>query len=516
MSSSEFGIGDESSSDSSIPEEDGGAFVEESFFGPKPWEDAPLTQKRLESVVRKWVCDDWKLRPGQFEVVNALRPKGHVFCGFPTAAGKTLIACANALLDYVAGVEGVHVICQPLQALVGQTAANLTTLYFARTRIEVVIWDKLSREVVADIDFRSKVVVILSSPEELDSVFVTCDKLHARVRGLMVDEAHLRDEWPFRNYLASDRFTTKYPNAMVGIFSASLDDTMVTSFKESMALFDSVVFDRSNVPVLRALEVTRLNQLVIRCCPLSSLRRSILTAVDNLDAGDAIVVFASTYDVLSRNHPLLFCSEIAHLNPRMYAATFEPTKKEETVKLFQDRTCRFVISTCAFGTGVDFPHIRHVFFGQHVPCELTHVRDSGCDGRSTTAGDDTFQKDFVLIRHSHNRRHGRSTRSVTSNHFTPHQQSMPSPKSARAPQDKVFSRVGKQAKTRAPARRGLYEHAAPCKYARVWLGYPLVSSYRTQHHRLATIAEKVLGCNTKKHFFAVRSLSTQQWSLPTR
>jgi hypothetical protein len=64
MSSSEFGIGDESSSDSSIPEEDGGAFVEESFFGPKPWEDAPLTQKRLESVVRKWVCDDWKLRPG--------------------------------------------------------------------------------------------------------------------------------------------------------------------------------------------------------------------------------------------------------------------------------------------------------------------------------------------------------------------------------------------------------------------------------------------------------------------
>jgi ATP-dependent DNA helicase RecQ len=239
-------------------------------------------------------------------------------------------------------------------------------LYFARTRIEVVVWDKLNRELLTEIDFKSKVVVILSSPEELDKVFAVCDKLDARVRGLMVDEAHLRDEWPFRNYLASDRFTSKYPKAMVGIFSASLDDALVSRFKESMALFERVVFDRSNVPVLRALELQRLSQLVIRCCPLSKLRRAIFAAVETLVEGDTIVVFASTYDVLSRNHSLLFCPEIAHLNPRVYAAVFEPSAKEETVRLFKDRECRFVITTCAFGTGVDFPHIRHIFF-DHAP-----------------------------------------------------------------------------------------------------------------------------------------------------
>jgi ATP-dependent DNA helicase RecQ len=324
------------------------------------------THQRLEGVVRKYVCKDWKLRPGQFDVVNALRPSGRVFCAFPTAAGKTLIACANALLDYVAGTAGVHIICQPLQALVGQTAVNLGRLYFAQTRIEVVVWDKLSRELVADVDFEGKIVVILSSPEELDNVFAVCNKLRARVRGLMIDEAHLRDEWPFRNYLASDLFTTKFPTAMVGIFSASLDAAMVNSLKESMALYDSVVFDGSNVPVLRKLELQRLSQLVIRCCSLSKLSRSIFAAVDVLDDQDAIVVFASTYDVLARHYQLLFHPDVAHLNPRAYAASFASATKEEVVRLFNERECRFVISTCAFGTGVDFPHIRYVFF-DHAP-----------------------------------------------------------------------------------------------------------------------------------------------------
>jgi superfamily II DNA helicase RecQ len=381
MSSSEFDSSDQSSSDSSVLEEDGGAYVEETFFGPKPWHDGPLTHQRLTAVVQKWVCEDWDLRPGQFEVVKALRPKGRMFCGFPTAAGKTLIACANALLDFAAGVEGVHIICQPLQALVGQTATNMAALYFARTRIEVVVWGKLDHELVTDIEFKGKVVVILASPEELEKVFVECKKQRARVRGLMVDEAHLREEWPFRNYLASDRFTSTYPDAMVGIFSASLDDAMVSRFKESMALLDSVVFDRSNVPVLRTLELQRLNQLVIRCCPLSKLRRSIVAAVETLADGDSIVVFASTYDVLSRNESLLFCPEIAHLNPRVYAAVFAAREKEETVRLFKELRCRLVISTCAFGTGVDFPHIRYVFFDNAPKSWPSFMQYAGRAGR---------------------------------------------------------------------------------------------------------------------------------------
>jgi ATP-dependent DNA helicase RecQ len=397
MSSSEYGSDDLNSSESSLLEEGDDAYVQESFFAPKPWSDAPLTYQRLEGVVRNYVCKDWKLRPGQFEVVNALRPSGRVFCGFPTAAGKTLIACANALLDYVAGVAGVYIICQPLQALVGQTAVNLTTLYFVHTHIEVVVWDKLSRDLVADVDFENKIVVILSSPEELDNVFAVCNKLRAKVRGLMVDEAHLRDEWPFRNYLASDLFTTKFPTAMVGIFSASLDAAMVSSLKESMALYDSVVFDRSNVPVLRKLELQRLRQLVIRCCPLSKLLRSIFAAVVALDGQDAIVVFASTYDVLSRHRKLLFHPDIAHLNPRVYAASFDSDAKEEVVRLFNERKCRFVISTCAFGTGVDFPHIRYVFFDRAPKTWSSFMQYAGRAGRG-----DFTKSVFITMAHSPN------------------------------------------------------------------------------------------------------------------
>jgi ATP-dependent DNA helicase RecQ len=364
MSSSEYG--DERSSGEIEEEDDGGLFVQESFFGPLPWSDSPLTPGRLAKVVSEWVDKDWKLRAGQFEVVKALRPSGRVFCGFPTAAGKTLIACANPLLDFVSGIAGVHIICQPLQALVGQTAEKMRSLYFSRTKVEVVVWDKQAAVGVVDIDFREKVVVILSSPEKLDDVFAVCAKCRAYVRGLMIDEAHLREEWPFRNYLASDRFTSVYPIAMVGIFSATLENATIEALKTSMGLFDCKVFDRNSVPALRELEEKRLRQLVIRCCQLDELKKRVLVAAEGLASNDSIVIFAATYDVLTSADGLVFCKELAHLNPMVYAASFDPKVRERVIAKFSSGECRFVVATCAFGTGVDFPNIRYVFF-DHAP-----------------------------------------------------------------------------------------------------------------------------------------------------
>lgn len=395
MSDPDFCSGDGCSSVSSVGEDDGGAYAEESFFGPKPWVDGPVTGGRLTKVLQEWVCEAWVLRPGQLEVVKALRPKGKVFCALPTAAGKTLIACANALLDFTAGIAGVHVICQPLQALVGQTATKLVDLYFARTRIVVINWDEQKRGVAVgmmDIDFKDKVVVILSSPEELDDVFNLCSANDVAMRALMIDEAHLREEWPFRDYLASDRFTSIYPEAMVGIFSATMDKILVEQLRSSMGLFGSVVFDRDNVPALKALELQRLNQLVIRCCPLSALKQRVLAAVRDLADSESIVVFASTYDVLSSNYSLLFCSEIAHLRPEAFAAGFVPERKATVIEKFQERKCRFIIATCAFGTGVDFPNIRYVFFDHAPKSWPSFMQHAGRAGR-----DDFTKQVFITM-----------------------------------------------------------------------------------------------------------------------
>jgi hypothetical protein len=242
----------------------------------------------------------------------------------------------------------------------------MRSLYFSRTKVEVVVWDKQAAVGVVDIDFREKVVVILSSPEKLDDVFAVCAKCRAYVRGLMIDEAHLREEWPFRNYLASDRFTSVYPIAMVGIFSATLENATIEALKTSMGLFDCKVFDRNSVPALRELEEKRLRQLVIRCCQLDELKKRVLVAAEGLASNDSIVIFAATYDVLTSADGLVFCKELAHLNPMVYAASFDPKVRERVIAKFSSGECRFVVATCAFGTGVDFPNIRYVFF-DHAP-----------------------------------------------------------------------------------------------------------------------------------------------------
>lgn len=379
MSDAEFNESSISSSVSVVDEHDND-FEMRSCFPAKLMKDqATLTRSRLASVVSKWVNKNWVLRAGQFEVVSALRPSGRVFCTFPTAAGKTLIACANALLDFTCGIAGVHIICQPLQALVGQTATNLGSVYFADTCVEVVIWDKADKDV--QLELGDKVVVILSSPEELDNVFSACRKERACIRALMIDEAHLRHEWPFRDYLASDKFTSFYPTAMVGIFSATMDMATIADLTRTMALHGSAVFNSTCVPALLVLEKQRLDQLVIRCCPLANLTKHILDAVKSLPPGEAIVVFAATYEALAGGLDLLFRPAIQHLFPLMYSASFDSKRRDSVVDKFRSAACRFVIATCAFGTGVDFPNIRYVFF-DHAPRSWSNfVQQSGRGGR---------------------------------------------------------------------------------------------------------------------------------------
>jgi ATP-dependent DNA helicase RecQ len=383
MSGSDYDSSDESSSEESGGEEVGELYVEERLFGPKPWNDPPLTAARLAKVVSEWVDKDWKLRPGQFEVVKALRPSGRVFCGFPTAAGKTLIACANALLDFVAGVAGVHVICQPLQALVAQTAAKLGALYFSRTRVKMIIWDEQRTGGVVDIDFMDCVVVILSSPEALDDVFSVCRQNQARVRALMIDEAHLREEWPFRNYLATDRFTSTYPLAMVGIFSATMETSTIEAMTKSMGLHDYTVFDRDNVPTLRDLERQRLRQLVIRCCLPNELDVHIDAAAEQLEPQDSIVLFAANYDVFCSSDGRVFSEnpKLAALEPMAYSARYDAAVRASVIEKFSSGACRFVIATCAFGTGVDFPNIRYVFLDRSPRSWASFMQHAGRAGR---------------------------------------------------------------------------------------------------------------------------------------
>ncbi len=82
------------------------------------------------------------------------------------------MTCAKVMLDFAARVAGVHVICQPLQALVGLTVPSSGTRDFVRTSTVLIMWgDEKSGDIV-DVDLKDKLVVILSSPEELDKVFI--------------------------------------------------------------------------------------------------------------------------------------------------------------------------------------------------------------------------------------------------------------------------------------------------------------------------------------------------------
>jgi hypothetical protein len=89
--------------------------------------------------------------------------------------------------------------------------------------------------------------VIFCSPEQLTLVFGTLSHHFRAVRGLLVDEVHLRFCWEFCNYAPSDHFSTYFPNAVIGIFSATLDqkkseDVVPLTGMRNVAFFTDIKF----------------------------------------------------------------------------------------------------------------------------------------------------------------------------------------------------------------------------------------------------------------------------------
>ncbi len=260
---------------------------------------AALTPATVEEVVRSYVNGNWTLRAGQYEVASALWQQQDIVCSFPTSAGKTLIMMLGALLDYHHKSLGVWIVCQPLEALRKTTAAKVRTEFFARTEVSVVVWVGVAQDHTGEPfdDPSEQVTVILCSPEQLQSVFSQLRRHAAVVRGLLVDEAHLRFAWEFRDYKTSDKFSTIFPDAAVGLFSATLDQDNANELVRLMAMRDVAFFSEHTFPNLRAMKLLRWDQFSIRCISSETdhLVSAILAVFSRLPVDGVVIVFASSY-----------------------------------------------------------------------------------------------------------------------------------------------------------------------------------------------------------------------------
>lgn len=323
-----------------------------------------LTRELVDEVLRRYVNDAWSLRAGQFEVVAALWRGSDVVCTFPTSAGKTLIMMLGPLLDSHYLTASVWVVCQPLEALRKTSVAKVKAEYFAKSDVSLFLWGD---EVSCDFDVPTEGVgVIFCSPEQLEEVQLHLSHHRAAVRGLLVDEVHLRFSWEFRDYTPSDRFSSSFQNAVIGVFSATLDRIRSEEVMRLMGMRNVAFFTEYEFPHLQAMKLARWDQFCVRSfnSDPDRLVTALVELFAKLAANQSVIVFASSYAKLARLVEPLGRDVLRRFGPRMYCASYPQVHKDATCDLLKSGRCRLVGATCALGAGVDLPNIGAVvFFG---------------------------------------------------------------------------------------------------------------------------------------------------------
>ncbi len=266
------------------------------------------------------------------------------------------------LLDCHHRSPGVWVVCQPLEALRKTTVAKVAAQFFAHADISVTLW---TPGFCDDFDVPTEsVAVIFCSPEQLGSVFRVLRQCVPLVHGLLVDEVHLRFLWEFRDYTPSDSFSSLFPEAVIGVFSATLSPEMSAEVVRRMGMRRVAFFTEREFPHLRAMKLARWDQFCLRRISVHPERlvSAIVDVFSRLAAHQSIIVFASSYAKLAKLAEPLGRASLREFAPRIYCASFSQTHKDETCAKLKSGDCRLVGATCALGAGVDLPNVGAIIF----------------------------------------------------------------------------------------------------------------------------------------------------------
>lgn len=308
----------------------------------------------------------------QLEALDALKGGRNTLAVMGTGRGKSLIFHVHAMREAIANGM-VSVFVYPLRALVADQSFHLTsTLAKLGARVGVLtgetpsaVRDRLFNQLVA-----GKIDIVLTTPEFL-SIHRDRFAVSRRVGFVVVDEAH---------HMAG---------AKGGDRAAYLD-------------FPAIL-DQLGAPRVLAATATASTDVATEICRLARIDNVVVDAVirDNLDLDDErdlssrenrLVSIVATGEkcvvyVNSRDQSVALCRTLRRRVPELgeriafYNAGLSRADRAVVESAFRDGALTCIVSTSAFGEGVNLPDIRHVVL-YHMPFGSTEFNQmSGRAGR---------------------------------------------------------------------------------------------------------------------------------------
>ena len=321
-----------------------------------------------------WGYDDF--RGIQREIIESIG-SGHDTLGLmPTGGGKSVTFQVPALAQ-----EGTCIVITPLIALMKDQVDHLlrrgiraAAIYSGLTHEEIIV--------TLENCIFGNVRILYVSPERLSSELFQTKLRHMRVSFITVDEAHCISQWgyDFRpSYLEIAKIRKLVPDAPVLALTATATPAVVKDIQDKLTLKAERTFNVFRM----SFERTNLTYVVRHTTDKRKELIHILSSVK----GTAIVY------ARSRRRTKEFSEMLneAGIPATFYHAGLDTTVKDERQQAWQHDQVRVMVSTNAFGMGIDKPDVRLVI---HIDCPDSieaYFQEAGRAGR------DGFKAYAVLL-----------------------------------------------------------------------------------------------------------------------
>lgn len=302
-------------------------------------------------------------RPLQEDIILSIISKKDTLALLPTGGGKSVCFQVPALF-----FEGICIVITPLIALMKDQVENLkkvginaVSIYSGMSKFEV---DKtLDNCVYGDVKF------LYCSPERLKTEIFKERVKKMKVGLLAVDEAHCISQWgyDFRPpYLEISEFREIIPSTPCIALTASATSQVCEDIQNKLAFNEKNIFKKSFAR-------SNLSYSTFYCENKEEKLLDILTKV----AGTSVVYVRNR----NKTKQIAYFLQKNHISADYYHAGLENKERERKQKDWINNKIRVIVSTNAFGMGIDKPDVRTVVHVDLPDNPEAYYQEAGRAGR---------------------------------------------------------------------------------------------------------------------------------------
>lgn len=325
------------------------------------------SQEEIRNILLKTLHNFWgysAFREGQEEIVFSVLHRKDTLALLPTGGGKSLCYQLPALV-----MEGVCVVISPLLALMKDQIFALKSIGVEAEYLSAELDDE-EQEVIYEKAMRGDIKLLYVSPERVMNATFLRKIQEVNVSFIAVDEAHCISEWgqDFRpSYQHIRTFREMMGNLPCLALTATATPKVVKDIQEKLALNQPNIFQKSY----------QRKNLNISIEQVSDKYQWVLDFL-RFEQKSGIIYTRTRKEAEELTQ---FLTQKGLENLAFYHAGLSPKERNERQKKWQRSEKNVLISTNAFGMGIDKDNVRFVMHFSPSASLENYYQEIGRAGR---------------------------------------------------------------------------------------------------------------------------------------